>query len=240
MSQQTIQEKNIQKVPRHIALIPDGNRRWAKIQGKKPWHGHEEGAKRLEELLAYACKRDVQYFSVWGSSQSNLEKRPLQEKIELVKVYERYFKKLLESEVVKEEEIQISVIGMWREYLPKPMVALIDQVMEKTSKHSKKRLTIMIAYNGDDEILGAVNMLVKEGGHVDAERFKSRLMTHALPPVDLLIRTGGEPHMSAGFMMWDLANAEFYFTDVLFPDFDQKAFSYALVDFEGRGRRRGA
>lgn len=230
------------KIPNHVVIIPDGNRRWAKDRGLDPWDGHEEGAKRTEEIVREASKLGVKNLSVWGSSLNNLTKRPLMEKRALLDIYKKYFQKLIEDSEVFETQTKINVIGRWREQFPDSIKKVIENCIKKTKDHKKRTLNFLLAYNGDDEMVSAVKKIVekvKDSSEVTAEMIKDNLMTRELPAVDYVIRTGGEPHWSVGFMMWDIANAEFYFSDKLFPDFDKSAFKEAIIDYGKRGRRKG-
>lgn len=233
----------MENLPIHIAIIPDGNRRWAKEKGLEPWVGHEEGAKNIENLVRKAFDLGIKNISFWGSSINNLNKRPIQEKRELLKIYEKYFKSLMESEDIFKNEARINVIGRWKEQLPASLVSIIEEGVERTKNHKKYNLNFFLAYNGDDEMLEAVKQIVRSGMDADkitGETIKANLMTSALPPVDYLIRTGGEPHLSVGFMMWDIANAELYFAQEYFPDFGPEQLGVAIEEYKERGRRKGA
>jgi len=232
-----------QQVPRHVAIIPDGNRRWAKEKGKKPWEGHEVAAQNLEEISGLARDRGMTHLTMWGSSLENLEKRPLREKAALLDIYERYFKKLLNSQEVKNGDLCIRIIGRWRSVFPKHLVKILEEGISRTADNVVFNLTLCLAYSGDDEMLGAVKSIVDENlsaPDISAAVLKNHLMTRDLPAVDYLIRTGGEPHLSVGFMMWDIANAQLFFSEKLCPDFGADAFGEALDEYGRRARRHGA
>lgn len=234
---------NDQQVPRHVAVIPDGNRRWAKEKGKKPWEGHEVAAGNLEEISHMARDRGVTHLTMWGSSLENLEKRPLREKAALLDIYERYFTKLLNSDEVKNGDLRIRVIGRWKSVFPAPLVKILEDGISETEDNTVFNLTLCLAYSGDDEMLGAIQAIVDTdvaAQDITPDVLKSHLMTHDLPAVDYLIRTGGEPHLSVGFMMWDIANAQLFFSQKLCPDFGGDAFGEALDEFGRRARRHGA
>ena len=228
--------------PKHIAIIPDGNRRWAKAKGLKPQAGHEEGAKNIEKIINRALEIGIRYISFWGSSLENLGKRPMQEKRALLRIYEKYFKKLIESEKVHKNKARINIIGRWREQFPKNLVKILENGIERTKHYQKYNLNFFLAYNGDDEMIEAVKSIAKKykpGQKITGATIKENLMTKDLPPVDLLIRTGGDPHLSVGFMMWDIANAQLYFSQKLFPDFEEKEFAEAVREYQRRERRHG-
>jgi tritrans,polycis-undecaprenyl-diphosphate synthase [geranylgeranyl-diphosphate specific] len=232
----------MKNLPKHIAIIPDGNRRWAKARGFEPWIGHEEGAKNIEKIVNQALKMGIQSISFWGSSLENLGKRPFQEKRALLKIYEKNFKKLIASEKVHKNGARINIIGRWREQLPKKLVKILEEGIEKTKNYKNYNLNFFLAYNGDDEMIEAVKSIIKRhkpGQKITGTTIKENLMTKDLPPVDLLIRTGGDPHLSVGFMMWDIANSQLYFSEKYFPDFKEKEFTEAIDEYQGRERRHG-
>jgi len=230
-------------LPNHVVIIPDGNRRWAKEKNLKPWEGHIAGAERIEELVRKALEMKIKNISFWGSSIDNLKKRPLLEKKALLGIYEKYFKKLMDSEEIHQNEARINIIGCWREQFPESLKKILEEGISKTKNYKKHNLNFFLAYNGDHEMLEAIKKISKKigdnVGKITPELIKENLMTKDLPMVDLLIRTGGEPHLSAGFMMWDLANAQLYFSRKLFPSFTKNDFEKAIIDFSQRGRRMG-
>lgn len=228
--------------PRHVVVIPDGNRRWAHARGLDPWAGHDKGAARIEELATAARAAGVTYLSLWGSSMENLAKRPLKERAALIDVYERYFDKLLSDDAVTRDDVRIRVLGYWREALPSSLVRTLERGIAATAHHTTHHLTFFLNYSGDYEMLEAVRAIVAAGtapSAISADTLKSHLLTADLPPVDFLIRTGGEPHLSAGFLMWDTANAQLHFDESLFPDFDATRFAAALDTYARRARRLG-
>jgi tritrans,polycis-undecaprenyl-diphosphate synthase [geranylgeranyl-diphosphate specific] len=234
--------KSQDKIPNHIAIIPDGNRRWARGRGKKPWEGHEFGAQNIEKIVRRANELGIKHMSFWGSSIDNLTKRPFQEKRALLNIYRKYFSRLTESEDIHKNQARISVIGKWEEQFPEALKKVIKRCIEKTKNYQNHFLNFLLAYNGDDDMIQAVSNIVKKCDRVrqvTAETIKDNLMTRDLPPVDLLIRTGGEPHNSVGFLMWQTANSQMYFTEKLFPDFDDQEFEKAVKEYQRRERRLG-
>lgn len=229
-------------IPNHVVIIPDGNRRWAKQRNLQPWVGHEEGAKNTENLLRRALKKGVKCFSLWGSSLENLTKRPLAEKRALLRIYEEYFDKLLHSSDIHDNKVKINFIGRWEEQFPGSLKKVMFECMEATQNYSEHVLNFFLAYSGDDEMIDAIRQITKEGispEKITSEVIKNHLMTKDLPPVDFMIRTGGEPHLSAGFMMWDVANAQLYFSEKFYPDFNEDQLDEALADYAERSRRLG-
>jgi undecaprenyl diphosphate synthase len=229
-------------LPNHIVIIPDGNRRWATENNVEPWVGHEEGAKRIEELTRVALDFGIKNVSFWGSSLGNLEKRPLKEKKALLDIYKKYFKKLMDNEDIHKNEAKINIIGRWEEYFPEGLKKVIKEGIEKTKHYKKFNLNFFLAYSGDDEMITAVKKIVEkfsDKNKITGDVIKENLMTKDLPAVDFMIRTGGEPHLSAGFLMWDTANTQLYFSDKLFPDFGTEELKAAIDDYKERGRRLG-
>ncbi|MEI8097166.1 MAG: polyprenyl diphosphate synthase, partial [Candidatus Moraniibacteriota bacterium] len=235
----TIEKEHL---PRHMVIIPDGNRRWATERGLEPWKGHEEGAKNTEKLIREAKRLGIKEISFWGSSLENLVKRPVLESKALLRIYETYFKQLLESDDIHKDEVQIRFIGRWEEQFPASLKEIIHDCIDATKNYKKHFLNFLLAYSGDDDMRLAFQKVAKSlpaGGTVTDEMIKEHLMTRDLPQVDLLIRTGGEPHLSAGFMMWDIANTQLYFSEEYYPDFNESCLQEALLNYTLRGRRFG-
>lgn len=234
-------------IPFHVAIIPDGNRRWAKGKNLEAWEGHEEGAKRIEELSRRAVQLGVKCLTFWGSSLDNLTKRPLKEKMALLDIYERYFQKLTRDPEIFSNQTKIGVFGRWQEQFPAKLKQTISEGMEKTRHHKESFLNFLLAYSGDDDILFGVRKLLEKSRQKDvlkdfsAQSLAQELITADLPEVDLVIRTGvqGDPHNSCGFLMWQTQNSQFYFSEKLFPDFGKEELQKALEDFSFRERRLG-
>lgn len=229
-------------LPKHVAIIPDGNRRWAAARGLNPWEGHEAGAQNTERLVRKAREFGIYALSFWGSSQDNLKRRPLEETRALLRIYEEYFTKLSQSEDIHQDQARINFIGRWEEQFPEGLKRVLHRCQEATKGYDRHLLNFFLAYNGDEEMLNAIRRISVQKitpELITAETVKSHLMTRDLPVVDYLIRTGGEPHLSAGFMMWDVANAQLYFSDLTYPDFDEIQFEQAIVEYQNRGRRYG-
>lgn len=226
-------------IPHHVVIIPDGNRRHAKSLGREPWYGHELGAKNTEKLIKKAHTLGIRELSFWGSSLENLKKRPLEETRALLRIYETYFKELLGNTDIHESKVRVRLIGRWREQFPEGLKKILYQIEEATKNYDQYGLNFFLAYSGDDDMLSAVKTLSASKEEVTRESLKAALMTAELPSVDYMIRTGGDAHLSAGFMMWDTANSELFFSEALYPAFDEKAFEQAILDFGNRARRHG-
>jgi undecaprenyl diphosphate synthase len=235
-------KKEPKNIPSHVAKTPDENRRWARGKGMKPWEGHEAGAKIFEELIKYSLKKGIKCLTIWGSSLDNLAKRPMDEKRALLDIYKRYFKRLLDGDEIHENEVRVNVIGRWEEQFPESLKSIILEAIEKTRHYKKRMLNFLLAYSGTDEMIGAIQNIhekCEKGIKITPEVIKENLMTAKIPAVDLLVRTGGEPHNSTGFMMWDIADAQYYFSPELFPDFTAEKYEEALEDYAKRQRRFG-
>ncbi len=234
--------EKIDIVPNHVAIIPDGNRRWAKARGLAPWEGHEAGAKNTEDIVRMARKLGIREFSIWGSSLENLTKRPLEESRALLRIYETYFEKLIGSEDIHSDRTQIRIIGRWEEQFPGPLRKILYRCIEDTKEYNSYFLNFFLAYSGDDEMLQAIRSIVTSGAsekEIDEKFLKQHLFTSELSPVDYLIRTGGDPHLSAGFMMWETANSQLLFPEEFYPDFTGERFYAAIEEYSRRERRLG-
>lgn len=229
-------------IPTHVVIIPDGNRRWAKEQNLKAWEGHQAGADNVEKLLETALNLNIKNLSLWGASLNNLEKRPLLEVKALIDVFHKSFEKLLKNKEIHENEVRVNIIGRWHEKFPQNLIKIFEKLIEETKNYKKNTLNFFLAYNGDDDMQRAIQNIVKSNipsEKVTPEIIKANLMTKDLPPVDFMIRTGGEPHLSTGFMMWDTANSQLYFTEKYFPDFGPAEFKIAIEEYQSRQRRKG-
>jgi len=229
----------------HVAIIPDGNRRWAKRKGVPLYEGHRIGVQTTEKIFEKALELKVPHLTFWAASYDNLIKRSREEVKFLVNLINEEFKRLLEDARVHKNEVKVRILGRFREILPAKTLRIIERLMEKTEKYDIFSLTFLLAYNGTDEMLEAIKRITKEAQksaiRISGEAVKSFLWTRDLPPVDLVIRTGceGDPHNSAGFMMWHTAYSQYYFTKTLYPDFTSEEFEKAIKDYLKRERRLG-
>ncbi len=236
--------KKTKNLPKHIAIIPDGNRRWARKHQMEVWFGHRKGTDGLEKLADVMIELGIPYLSFWGSSKDNLKKRSKQEVAFLLKLFKERFLELSESEIVHKNQIRINILGDWREQFPEDVKASLNQAIENTKNYSKFFLNFFIAYSGTGEVLDTIKQIAEKARKdlslkIDKNLLKDCLLTRELPPVDLMIRTGGEPHLSDGFMMWDTANTQLYFLDKLWPDFNERDLRDAIKNYLERERRFG-
>ncbi len=227
-------------LPTHIALIPDGNRRWATLRGLPVFMGHREGAKTTEKILTAALEAHIPCLTFWGASISNVTKRDNTEVKFLFKLFTAYFKKISKAKLIHQHKVHINVFGEWKKYFPKETQKAIEGALSATKDYSDFQLTFLLAYSGTTEMLGAINTLIKEKmTSIDESDLKKHLYTKDLPPVDLIIRTGNEPHLSTGFMMWDSADSQLIFSPKMWPDFSPDDFAEALSTFAKTERRLG-
>lgn len=229
----------------HVAIIPDGNRRWARSRGLRPTAGHEKGADTLEELLEPAIKLGVTWLTFWGLSATNLRKRNRTETALLEEIIRNRFLKAKDHPKVHEHQVKIRVLGEWRSHFSTETQAAIQNAMESTKHYTHLSLTILLAYDGAEDMVRATQNITKEieGGKrltITPALIKEHLATRDLPNVDLLIRTGGEPHLSAGFLMWETQDSQLAFPSCFWPDFSPDILRNIVSEFNSRERRLGA
>ncbi len=235
----------LNKKPYHIAIVPDGNRRWARAKGLKPWIGHQYATENLKKIFEAALDIKIPYFSFWASSQDNLAKRPKAENKFLLNLFKKEFAELAIDKRIHKEQVRVNIFGEWRKQFPEEVKKPMKRAIETTKNYNKFFLNFFIAYSGIDEMLKAIRKISKQNldnpdFKITPQLIKKYLFTKDLPRVDYLIRTGGEPHMSAGFMMWDIADAQMYFSDKSWPDFTANDFKKAIQEYSRRQRRFGA
>lgn len=228
----------------HVAVIPDGNRRWAKTHELPISAGHEAGSKVPESLINTILDLKIDWFTIWGSSISNLTKRSEDEVILLNMLYADGFRQLSKSTAVHNDRIRVRVLGKLSTHLSPEAHKEAKTVMATTREYRNLSFTILLAYDGVSDTVNAVNQLIKTSRKDSAltattELVRAYLVTRDLPDVDLLIRTGGEPHLSSGFLMWETANAQMVFLSKLWPDFTPQDLTDAVAEYHSRTRRFG-
>lgn len=230
----------------HVVVVPDGNRRWAREQGKPAMFGHQEGARAIERILDTALEMQVPCLTIWLCSVGNLTSRSSAEVAFLYELFQIYFEKLSRRPEIEHKRIRVRVLGRWKEFFPPRLIETIESLTEKTAAYDGFSLTFLMAYSGTDEMVAAVQGVVVDVAKQDVtaaitgDMLKAHLWTKDLPPVDLVIRTGGEPHWSAGMLMWDVAESQLYFTETYWPAFSQEEFKKAIEVYDSRERRLGA
>lgn len=228
--------------PKHVVVIPDGNRRWAKKRGLPAWAGHQAGAKALEKILDKNWDLQIPYFTFWGASWDNLTKRSKPEVSFLFKLFAKYFQRAAKSKRIHSEKAKITVLGRWKEIMPKESAKAIENAVEATKNYDKSFLTFLLAYDGRDEMLDCIRKIAKKGySKITPELVRENLWTKDLPLVDLVIRTGSseDPHNSAGFMMWDTAYSQLHYSKLMFPALSPKEYEKIIKDYSKRERRMG-
>lgn len=225
-------------IPTHVAIVLDGNGRWAKKKHMPRTYGHKNGAENVVDICLYAKERGVKYMTLYAFSTENW-KRPAEEVNYLMKLVIKFIDSKLD--ILMEENCKLNFIGDL-EKLPASTREICIRAMEDTKDNDEITLNIALNYGGRDELVHAFKAMMDGGVRkedITEEMISSYLYTKDQPDPDLLIRPGGELRLS-NFLIYQLAYAEFYFTDTLWPDFDRKAFDEALEEFSRRNRRYGA
>ncbi|WP_391482147.1 polyprenyl diphosphate synthase [Nereida sp. NH-UV-3] len=233
--------EDAQKGPKHVAVIMDGNGRWATMRGRPRLLGHHAGAKRVKEIVRACPGVGVKYLTIFAFSTENWKRTQI-EVSGLMKLFRRYI--LREANDLLAEGVRVRFIGD-RARLDTKLVTMMDQLELLTSANSKVHLTIALNYGGRDEVARATKRLaadVQAGallpGDVDEETLPRYLDTHFLPDPDLVIRTSGEARIS-NFLLWQSAYAEYEFIDTLWPDFTKDILADVVASYGGRSRRFG-
>ena len=238
----SVKEKlNFDNLPKHVAIIMDGNGRWAKSQNKERTFGHKNAIKAVREAISACNEVGIPYLTLYTFSTENWN-RPAEEVDTLMDLLSSTL--LQEAEEIFSRGIRIRAIGDL-EALPEHVRNQLYNIMELTKNNTKGNLTLALSYGSQKEILNVVKELckkVKNGdineNDIDEHLFEQHLYTKELPPVDLLIRTSGEVRVS-NFMLWQIAYAEMQFIDVLWPDFTKETFFQCILDYQTKERRFG-
>ncbi|MEM2259143.1 MAG: polyprenyl diphosphate synthase [Candidatus Thermoplasmatota archaeon] len=240
-----LEEIKKEDVPKHIAIIMDGNRRYAMQAGLPPYKGHEVGEDKLKEVIEWCYEIGTKILTVFAFSTDNF-KRSKEEVEHLMKLFEEDLKKLSEENRIHEKKVRIKVIGCI-DLLPEKVRKAAIDVMKKTENYDQYYLNIAIGYGGREEIVDAIKRIAKdveigkiEPEKIDKEMIYSYLYTSHLPfpDPDLLMRTSGEERIS-NFLLWQLAYSELYFTDVYWPALKKTDFLKAIQSYQRRHRRYG-
>jgi len=223
--------------PNHIAIIMDGNGRWAERRGLPRFEGHLAGIKSVRSTVRCLKQYQIKYVTLYGFSTENWE-RPKDEVINLFRLLEE----VADKEALEFHKLGVKIRHLGRlEDLPQGLGQAVNRAIELTKNNTGMTLSLAFNYGGRTEILDAVRAIIAEGvppQSINEELFNSYLYTAGLPDVDLIIRTGGELRMS-NFLIWQATYSEYYFTDVLWPDFDEKEIKKALLSYSRRQRRFG-
>lgn len=234
-------ELDKENIPQHIAIIMDGNGRWAKKRLMNRINGHRKGMDAVKNVVLAASEFGVSYLTLFAFSSENW-KRPPEEVRALMSLLGKYLKS--ELKLMMDNGIRLKAVGNL-DKIPSKERAVLQDTMDKTSKNNNMVLNLALSYGGRGEIVAAARSMaenVQSGSlspeDIDEESFSSNLLTSDVPDPDLLIRTSGEMRIS-NFLLWQLAYTELYFTETLWPDFSRDELIAAIADFQSRERRFG-
>jgi undecaprenyl diphosphate synthase len=221
------------KMPRHVAIIMDGNGRWAKKRLLPRAMGHKKGVETVRQIVRAAGELGLDTLSLYAFSSENW-KRPEDEISDLMGLMREFIKSDLDTFAAN--NVRLKIIGNYKALAP-DIVGMLEDSMERTQNNSRTTLVVALNYGSQDELVRAARAAADEG-EITAKSIEAHLDTAGLPPLDLLIRTSGEQRLS-NFMLWQAAYAEFWFTDTLWPDFSKDELARALNEFARRERRYG-
>jgi undecaprenyl diphosphate synthase len=231
-----------ERLPRHVAIIMDGNGRWAQQRGLQRIYGHQEGAKVVRRIVTHCARLGIEVLTLYSFSTENW-KRPKEEIDFLMKLYTRYL--ISERETIMANDVRFVHIGR-RDHLPESVLAEMDKTLEMSRENTGLKVCLALNYGGRDEIVDAIRAIardVAEGklslADVDEHVISNSLYTAGLPDPDLLIRTANERRIS-NFLLWQISYAEIHVSPKCWPDFDEEDLNVAFIDFAGRQRRFGA
>ena len=232
---------DLDRLPKHVAIIMDGNGRWAQSKKKPRLFGHKAGAESVQKIVEVCGEIGISYLTLYAFSSENWA-RPEKEVTGLMSILKRY----LEAELPKMQKNGIRLISIGdHERLPQGVRDVLKSVIEATQNNRKLTLNLALSYGGRNEIVRAVQKISQEcvDGRLDVnaisdDHISNHLDTNLIPDPDLLIRTGGEARLS-NFLLWQLSYAEIYFTKTMWPDFRKDVFLQAIADFQQRQRRFG-
>ncbi len=238
----SLKEKiNSSKLPQHIAVIMDGNGRWAKQKGAERIYGHENGVKSVRETVEAAAELGIKYITLYAFSTENWN-RPQEEVIALMQLLVHTIS--AETKTLNENDIRLQAIGDLKS-LPLDCYNELQEAIKKTSKNKRTTLVLALSYSSRWEIVNAVQQIVQKAmdgsldiSTINEQTVNAHLCTAEMPEPELMIRTSGENRIS-NFLLWQLAYAELYFTEKLWPDFRKEDLYEAIIDYQNRERRFG-
>lgn len=224
------------KMPKHIAIVMDGNRRWAKLKGKNTIFGHRAGAKALENIILAAIELSIPYLTVYAFSTENW-KRSEEEVTGLFSLFDFYLRKKIRQ--MKKRSICFQTIGNDKKF-PLSLQTQIQRAKEETQEGKALHFSVALNYGGRDEICRAVTKIMQQNvkNEIDENLFEQYLDTSNSPQLDLFIRAGGEQRIS-NFLLWQTSYAEIIFEETLWPDFSPAILYNAICEYQRRERRRG-
>lgn len=232
------QKLDLKNIPKHVAIIMDGNRRWAQEKGLSVNDGHEAGAKNLDEIVKKAQELGIRHLTVYTLSTENWRKRGAEE-------VKGIFDLLLRIAKEKKQEyegrgVKLFILGNFQAF-PRKVAKAISAILKIMLKHERIKVNLALNYGGRDEIVKAIKEIIREGvpaNKVNEELVAKHLYTNGQPDPDLIIRTGGEIRLS-NFLLWQMSYSELYFTDTLWPDFGPAQLEKAILEYQKRQRRFG-
>lgn len=231
------------RVPNHIAIIPDGNRRWARKRGVSLVKGYDTGIRKIGDVLKWCKEYGVRALTMWGFSTDNAKRNP-EEINRLFGLFRKYLMEVIEESRKKGEaekrkyDVRVRFLGR-RELFPKEMRDAMGRIEGMTKDNKTYSLNLLLGYGGREEIVDAVNAILKEGAReVDEGKLGAHMYSAGIPDPDLVIRTSGEQRLS-GLLPWQTVYSEFYFSKKLWPEFTKKDFAAALREYDRRTRRFG-
>ena len=222
------------RIPKHIAIIMDGNGRWAKKRLMPRTYGHSEGTKTLKKIVTHCQKIGVEYLTVYAFSTENW-KRSSSEVEALMILFKYYLKK--EEETFMENGTRLIISGS-KENISLELLDCMNNLVEKTKNNKKLTLNIAFNYGGRQEIVDGINNIIKSGMESITEEDMKKFLYNNIPDPELLIRTSGEIRLS-NFLLWQIAYSEIHITEKLWPDFEEKDLEIAILEFQKRDRRYG-
>ena len=239
--EEKIEEKKLEKIPTHVAIIMDGNGRWAKKRNMPRVKGHYEGMQTVKKITKYASKLGIKYLTLYAFSTENWA-RPKEEVSYLMDLPEKMFTSFMPE--LMENNVKVEVIGVV-EKLPENTRKAVEDAVEQTKNNTGLKLIFALNYGSKDEIVTAVKRIAQGAANneykveeIDEQLISDNLFTKDTPDPDLLIRTSGEQRIS-NFLLWQIAYSEFIFTKVAWPDFVEEEFYKALLEYQSRDRRFG-
>ena len=239
--EEKIEEKKLEKIPTHVAIIMDGNGRWAKKRNMPRVKGHYEGMQTVKKITKYASKLGIKYLTLYAFSTENWA-RPKEEVSYLMDLPEKMFTSFMPE--LMENNVKVEVIGVV-EKLPENTRKAVEDAIEQTKNNTGLKLVFALNYGSKDEIVTAVKRIAQGAANneykveeIDEQLISDNLFTKSTPDPDLLIRTSGEQRIS-NFLLWQIAYSEFIFTKVAWPDFVEEELYKALLEYQSRDRRFG-
>lgn len=229
---------NKKKLPKHIAIIMDGNRRWAAKKGLSPNQGHEAGSQNLENIVGHCRRIGIKHITVYALSTENWRKRSAKEVRGIFNLLIRITK--TKAQEYKKSGIRFFVLGNFQAF-PFKVKSAIKKMLDIVLDKERIKFNVALNYGGRDEIISAIKKIIKDGvpaSQINEELVGNYLYTKGQPDPDLIIRPGGEYRLS-NFLLWQMSYAELYFTNILWPDFTPKKLEKAIYWYQQRDRRKG-